>query len=74
MTDVQATEGVSGGGNPTGELKFLRRQIQEKDIVIGTEGAPQPDGEGCSNQIKGLGALSNHTPGQLRSDPSLLKS
>lgn len=47
-----------------------------KGMVIHTGGAPQPDAEGCANQIgAGLGGSEQtHPAGQLRSDRSLLKS
>lgn len=79
VTETEATEGTHGDGSPAEELQVLRRANprMEKDVAVGTEGVPQPEGAGCPNQIKELGqggALSKRTPGQLRSDHSLLQS
>lgn len=46
----------------------------EKDVVTGTGGAPQPDARGVQAK-SGLGrSEQTRSPGQLRSDRSLLKS
>lgn len=56
MSEVQATEGAVGEGTQQKSGEFSEGQTQGgRRMATGTEGASQSRGEGCSNQIKGLG-------------------
>lgn len=54
MTEVQASEGMNRGGDPTEEPKVLRRASpgMEKDMVIGTKGHPSHVGRDIQTKSK----------------------
>lgn len=57
VTEIEAAEGTRWRWEPAQELEVLRRASprMENAAAVGTEGAPQPGGAGCPNQIKELG-------------------
>jgi len=79
VTEIEATEGTHRDGSPAEELEVHRRANprMEEEVAVGTEGVPSQRGRDVQTKSKnwgGGGALSKRTPGQLRSDHSLLQS
>lgn len=71
MTEVQATEGITGERGPNRGADSSQKG-KSRAGVVGREGHPSHVGRDVQTKSKDSGPLSKHTPGQPRSDRSLL--